>query len=84
MVGSGGGMASAVASTASDFGTGTGCRRKLRTSFSRDESRVTRSSTPRFTVFAFASATNGRMKITINRPMMNRIKSSICLLYLAA
>src|SRR5262249_53077968 len=57
--------------TASTFGSGaaigawgctaeTVCGRKFRNSFSSHDSRLARSATPRFALFAFASATNGR------------------------
>ena len=84
MIGSGGGTASIAPTAFSGLGAGTACGRKLRTWFSSDDNRAARSSTPRFAVFALASATNGRTKIAIKRPMSNRIKSSICLWGLAA
>src|SRR6266699_4600133 len=80
MTGSAGGTASVAAAAASDFGTETVCGRKLRTSFSSDDNRAAKSSRLRFVLFALASATNGRAIIAISRPMMKRIRSSICLL----
>ena len=74
--------------TASTFGSGaatgasgctaeTVCGRKLRSSFSRDDNRLARSSTPRFALFAFASATNGRTRIAMRKPIIRKPRNSI-------
>ena len=63
VIGTGIGTASIAATATSGCGAGTTSGRKLRTSFSSEDNRVTKSSTPRFALFALASATNGRMII---------------------
>src|SRR5439155_7373396 len=55
----------------------TACGRKLRNSFSRDDNRLVRSARPCFALFAFASATNGRMRIAIQKPIMRKPRNSI-------
>ena len=81
-------IAGIVGGTASTLGSGaatgvsgctaeTVCGRKLRNSLSSDDNRLARSVTPRFARFAFASATNGRTKIAMRRPIRRRIRNSI-------
>src|SRR5438132_14087266 len=79
VIGTANGTVSIATTTASGCGAWTTSGLKLLTSFSSEDNRVTKSSTPRFALFALASATNGRTAIAINRPMMNRTRSSICL-----
>ena len=78
MMGKGGGTISVAGADVSGFIGGMSCPRKLRISFSSDDMRVTRSSTTRLTLFAFASATKGRTRIAITKPISIRIKSSMC------
>ena len=80
VIGTAKGTVSIAATATSGCRAGTTSGRKLRTSFSSDDNRVTKSSTARFALFALPSATDGRTMIAINRPMMNRARSSICLL----
>src|SRR6267143_1767355 len=80
VIGTTNGTVSIAATATSGCGAWTTSGRKLRTSFSSEDNRVTKSSTPRFALFALASATNGRTMIAINRPVMNKTRSSICLL----
>src|SRR6266576_1169642 len=68
-----------LATAACGAGAGVGCCPKLCTSFSSEDNRVAKLSTPRFALFTLASATKGRTRIAINRAMMNRTRSSICL-----
>ena len=78
MLARGGGTISAAGADVSGFTGGMSCPRKLRVSFSSDETRASKSSTTRFALFVFASATNGRTRIAITKPISIRIKSSIC------
>jgi hypothetical protein len=81
IAGIGGGPASTFGSGAATGGSGctveTVCGRKLRSSFSSDDNRFTTSSTPRFARFAFASATNGRTRIAMRKPITRNPKNSI-------
>src|SRR5207248_1222230 len=87
-VDSGGGTATTVGGVAgagpSGFVAKPSCCCKVRRSFSTDESRESKSSTVRFAAFALAIAKNGSTTIKIKKPTRRRIRSSICLLDLAA
>src|SRR4029450_2997984 len=79
VIGTGDGAVSIAATATSGCRAGTTSGRKFHTSFSSDDNRVAKLSTLRFALFALASATNGRTILAINRPMMSRTRSSICL-----
>jgi len=81
VAGIGAGTASTLGSGASTGASGCTaeavCGRKLRNSFSRDDNRLARSSTPRFAFFAFASATNGRTRTAMRKPITRKPRNSI-------
>jgi hypothetical protein len=78
-LGNGGETVSIAVTADSNFEAEMAGDRKLRTSFSSDDSRAAKSSRSRFALFALASATKGRTTIAINREMINSISGSICL-----
>src|SRR4029077_12312734 len=81
IAGIGGGTVSTLVSGASTGASGCTAEtvrgRKLRNSFSRDDNRLARSATPRFARFTFASATNGRTRIAIQKPIIRKPRNSI-------
>ena len=76
-----GGTASTIGAGAATGAPGctaeTVCGRKLRSSFSTDDNRLPRSSMTRFALVTFASATNGRTRIAMARPIMRKPRNSI-------